>query len=307
MDINAPDFYESFDLGKATVGIVGQGFVGNAVRAFFERKVRVLAYDKYKSGSDLKTLDEVVAESDIIFVGVPTPMREGTGECYTGIVESVLNDIAVKAAEIGRPSSSFVVVIKSTVPAGFTDKMRVRYPGARITFNPEFLTEANSVQDMLNANRVVIGGDIDDTQVVAQYFYAVDKQRVDDGDCMLVTCTAAEAEMTKLMGNGLLFARVLFCNEIKLLCDKLKIDYRNVAFMVGLDTRIGPHHMKVPGPDGHPGAGGHCFPKDMNNLKFTSQQLGTGERMFSAVLERNAEVRGDRDWEKMPDRAVTNK
>lgn len=305
MDINAPDFAETFDKEKAQVGIIGQGFVGSAMRAYFQHhNMKTLTYDKFKT--DTGPLEDVVKNADVIFVCVPTPMRQ-SGECYTGIVESVLDDVERMAKEVGRPLNSFVVCVKSTVPGGFTKGQRAKRPDLRLVFSPEFLTEKNAVKDMIEANRIVVGGPFDDARVVLHFFLAADKQRVGEGRVALVHCDSAVAEMAKLFGNGLLFTRVLFANEVYKLCQALKINYEEVATVTSFDPRIGGAHLKVPGPDGFLGAGGHCFPKDMHNLKFMAEQFGTGEKMFSAVLTRNGELREEKDWEKMNDRAVTDK
>jgi len=305
MDINAPDFVASFKKENALVGIIGQGFVGTAMRAYFERhEFPVISYDKYQSAS--LGLDEVVKKADIIFVCVPTPMRQ-TGECYTGIVEDVFQDVECMSRQVGRPTDTFIVCLKSTVPPGFTDKMKSRYPNMRITFSPEFLMEKSASQDMISANRILCGGSPEDTAVVLQFFLAADQRRVDEGKVILVQCPAKSAEMTKLMTNGLLFTKVVFCNEIYQLCEKLGIDYSEVRWLTVLDPRIGASHTQVPGPDTFLGAGGHCFPKDMHNLKFVAAQKGLAEKMFSTVLARNGDLREEKDWEKMNDRAVTDK
>jgi UDPglucose 6-dehydrogenase len=305
MDINAPDFAESFKRENAVVGIVGQGFVGGAVKAFFDKhKFPVIAHDKFKSG--YSKLEDVVRKADIIFVCVPTPMRQN-GECYTGIPEEVFADIDRLAQEVGRPGDTFVLCLKSTVPPGFTDRMKEMYPLLRITFSPEFLTEKTAIQDMLNATRVVCGGNPDDANVILRYFLEADRERVVERKCALVACPPRVAEMAKLYTNGMLFTKVLFCNEIQQLCLKMGISYEDVRLVSSLDQRLGNSHTSVPGHDGFLGAGGHCFPKDMNNLKFLANQYVTGERLFTAVLERNAEVREEKDWEKMSDRAVTTK
>jgi UDPglucose 6-dehydrogenase len=302
MDINAPDFMERFKLEDGIVGIIGQGFVGGAMRAYFERKVKVLAYDKYKTGYD--TLDDVVSKSDIVFVCVPTPMRLPSGECHTGIVTACLNDIVEATARVGRPGDTFVVVLKSTVPPGFTKEMQRQFPTLRITFSPEFLTEANAVQDMIQANRVVVGGDEEDAGVVLKFFLEVDRRRVDEGKCVLAYCDSTVAEMAKLFTNCILFTKVLFANEVYQLSQKLGINYEEVRAVSCLDPRIGTSHTMVPGPDGDMGAGGHCFPKDMHNLKFVAAQFGVPEKLFTAVLSRNEELRTKKDWLAMAGRAV---
>jgi len=290
-----------------SIGIIGQGFVGGALRAYFDRdayggdRFRLHTYDKVKGGS----LDDVVAKSDIIFVCVPTPMRD-SGECYTGIVEEVLTDIVNVSQKIGRPRDSFVVCIKSTVPPGFTDRMG-SICNLRLTFSPEFLTEKNSIRDMIDGNRVVVGGSLDDANQVLSLFYFQDMQRVKDGELILVRVEPKVAEMVKLFTNGLLFTKVMFCNEIYQMCRAMGIPYEEVRAVGCLDPRVGASHTQVPGPDGHLGAGGHCFPKDMNSLAFEATRLETGERMFSAVLDRNDELRQEKDWQDMKDRAVTDR
>lgn len=305
MDINAPDFAESFKKEDARVGIIGQGFVGGALKAYFDtHEVPVIAYDKNKPG--FAPLDEVVGKADIIFVCVPTPSRK-TGECYTGIPEEVLDEIEAKAKELGRPTSTFVVCLKSTVPAGFTERMRKAHPNLRIVFSPEYLMERTAVQDMLTQTRVVVGGAWEDARIVLQFFAEADADRVNSGECVLVQCTPSAAEMAKLMANGLLFTKVIFANEIYQMCQRLGISYEETRFVTSLDPRIGSSHTQVPGPDGFMGAGGHCFPKDMQNLRFEAAKLGFDEKLFTAVFERNLELRDDKDWEKMTDRAVTDK
>lgn len=308
MDINSTTFSENFKPSEATVGIIGQGFVGTAMRNYFDRKCsnsdekfNIVTYDKVKGGD----IVDVVGRAQIVFVCVPTPMRRN-GECYTGIVESVIQDIEDTARNIGRDPKSFVVCVKSTVWPGFLDSMKKKHPTLRLCFSPEFLREASATEDMINGNRVVVGGEMEDAAVILQFFLAQDQQRVDDGQLLLVRVEAAVAEMVKLYTNGILFTKVLFSNEIYQLCQKLGITYEDVRLVSCVDPRIGPSHTQVPGPDGFLGAGGHCFPKDMHNLKFIAEQLGVPELMFSTVLDRNNQLREEKDWEKMEDRAVTN-
>ena len=304
IDINATDFIQSFDKKRAQVGVIGQGFVGSAIAKFFKREISVVAYDKFLQG--FNTLVDVVKTSDVIFVCVPTPMR-ANGECYTDVVEEVLCDIKNTSTEIARPTKSFVVCIKSTLPPGFTEIMRSKFHDLRITFSPEFLTEKNAYNDMINSNRVVVGGIYDDARVVLQYFLAADEERVKSGKCVLIAASSAAAEMSKLFGNTFLATKVALSNEFYDLCKAMNIDYEEVRTLTMLDPRIGGSHMAVPGPDGHRGFGGHCLIKDTNNIKQLCKTYNVQERLFSAILDRNLEIRKDRDWEDMKGRAVTEK
>lgn len=310
IDINATNFMQSFDIKNATVGIIGHGFVGRAVDEFFKGKAAVVVYDKAKP--ELQTLVDVVKSAEVIFVCVPTPMRHD-GSCYTGFVEEVVGDVFRTAKELGRNLDSFVVVIKSTVPPGFTESMEEKYLPMRLTFSPEFLTEKNSVQDFKKTNRIIVGGDEDDALIVCKYFYEADPEMASVGPegepprRIVLRTDSVTAEMVKLYANGMLTAKVMFSNEVYLICQKLGVTYDEVRSLACLDHRIGLGHTIVPGPDGELGFGGHCFPKDINSLRAVARELETGEKLFTAMIERNDELRKKRDWEDMKDRAVTDK
>lgn len=310
IDINAMDFIQSFNLKRATIGLVGHGFVGRAVEAFFrdaktnEPKVgKILINDKAKP--ELNTLREVVAESEVIFVAVPTPMRQD-GSCYTGFVEEVIGHVNATAKELQRNLDSFIVVVKSTVRPGFTEEMQDKYLPMRVCFSPEFLTEKNSIEDFRKTNRIIVGGDQEDALVVCKYFMDADPNPVRMNTRYILQCDPTVAEMTKLFANGMLTAKVIFSNEVYQICEKIGISYDEVRHLAALDPRVGLFHTQVPGPDGNLGYGGHCFPKDIQNLRAVAKECGVPEKMFTAMIERNAEVREDKDWEQMKDRAVTN-
>ena len=309
IDINATDFIQNFDLKKGTVGLVGHGFVGKAVDAFFRddqgnpKVGKILINDKAKP--ELNTLREVVQESEVIFVAVPTPMRKD-GSCYTGFVEEVIRSISETAKDLQRNLDSFVVIVKSTVYPGFLEEMQNKFLPMRLTFSPEFLTEANSIQDFKKTNRIIVGGDPEDALVVCKFFAEADRLPVDEGRRVIIAIDGTTAEMVKLYANGMLTAKVIFSNEVYLICQKLGVDYSDVRMLACLDGRIGIGHTMVPGPDRQLGYGGHCFPKDIQNLRAVARELGTGEKMFTAMIERNDEVREKKDWVDMKDRAVTD-
>lgn len=316
-----------FNLSEENVGQVGYGFIGNAVVELFRPFAKsVFVYDKagydgkekYSNVQQCTSLDEVVINCKAIFVAVPTPMKP-SGECHTGIVESVLQDIQNCAIKNSISLDDFVVVIKSTVPPGFTEKMQDKY-ALRLLFSPEFLTEANAVKDFKTTNRVLLGGELEDARFINNYFEGVWQDRIwnrftdhPDGPVQIIHCDPAEAEMVKLSTNVHLTARVMISNELYLICQKLGIDYDNVKVLTQLDRRIGMSHMNVPGPDGHLGYGGHCFIKDTQSLAFIARELKTvsdrkheslGTSLFEDLHSRNLEIREDRDWEAQKGRAV---
>lgn len=136
---------------KFKVGVIGTGFVGTAVSTGLENRlksrVEVREYDKFK---DTESLDSVVENSTILFLCLPTPMNED-GSCNTGIIEEVVKEISL----ISKRKK--LIVMKSTVPPGTTDALQEKYPQFDFCFNPEFLTQANFIEDFLNQDRIILG------------------------------------------------------------------------------------------------------------------------------------------------------
>jgi UDPglucose 6-dehydrogenase len=335
--INDPNYVNEFKIEDAVVGQIGYGFIGNAVVELFRPFAKtVLVYDKAKC-ADIQpgrnrqafdnvflygSVDDVVKSANVIFTAVPTPMRK-SGECDTSIIESVIQDVQNAAMRLARNLEEFILVVKSTVPPGFTKRMQDKY-ALRLMFSPEFLTEANAVNDFKRANRVLLGGDVEDARVVFKYFEGVWPGRVmgpsfdpahPDGPVAIIQCDSSVAEMVKLSTNVHLTAKVMISNELYLICQKLGIPYDDVKLLTQFDRRIGTSHMNVPGPDGHLGYGGHCFVKDTQSLGFIAGQLQTcdtyhpgmdNSSLFRALHKRNLEIREDRDWEAQKGRAVSD-
>lgn len=307
LNINDENFVTQFAIKDAVVGQVGYGFIGKAVEALFIDYCKVIVYDKFMS--DTASLDEVVKNAQVIFVAVPTPMDKVTGQCHTKILEEVLMDIQNAAIKVERDVEDFVVVIKSTVPPGFTRKMQTRHV-LRIVFSPEFLTEANAIYDFKNAKRIILGGRLEDARVVFKFFEGVWPNRMDEavdhpaGPVVIAQCAPELAEMVKLTTNTFLATKVAFFNEIYQICKKIDVDYEEMRLLLLLDTRINKSHTLVPGPDGHFGFGGSCFPKDINNLKFFCSELSIPEMLLTAVINKNNLLRPEKDWENLQGRAV---
>jgi len=269
------------------MGIIGQGYVGTALKVGFEDYYNVETYDKYDlSKSTKSSIKRVVEFTDVIFVCVPTPMRKD-GTCYTGIVEEVIR-------EINETADGHIVVIKSTVPPGTTDRINAEYTKSTVIFNPEFLTEANFIDDFKNQNRIILGGDRKGTSKVRQLYSRLFPQAT------IVKTGAKHAEMVKYFTNCFLATKVSFANEMKHICDSIDLDYDKVVEYATYDERLGKSHWSVPGPDGDLGFGGHCLPKDLSAMVNGFDTLG----LLEAVEQVNDQVRENRDWELMVGRAV---
>jgi len=276
---------------KENIGIIGQGFVGSAIKEGLKQKFTVFTYDVKTELSSCKTMKEVVDNCYIIFICVPTPMDKN-GNCYTGIMESVVK-------EIKELSYTKVLILKTTIPPGTTETLQQKYDTYDFIFNPEFLTEANAIEDFKNQNRIVLGGDSNFALNKVSDIYKEVFPYIP-----IVKMTSREAEMVKYVTNSFLATKVVFANEMYEICKKLRLDYNNVINTAKLDTRLGESHWKVPGPDGDFGFGGHCFPKDTNAIKNLANQNDVKTEILDSVLEKNDRLRMNKDWLLQKGRAV---
>jgi len=274
------------------IGIVGQGYVGTAIKVGFEPHYTVETYDKYDGFKSTVQLFDLVAECKVIFVCVPTPMNTD-GTCHTDIVESVIEEIDKWVSSYHKDIKP-TVVIKSTVPPGTTDRLHKKYKNVDVIFNPEFLTEANFLEDFKNQNRIILGGIRRGTTKLRQVYSKVFPHAT------IVKTNAKYAETVKYFINCFLGTKVSFANEMKILCDEIDIDYDKVVEYATYDERLGKSHWAVPGPDGDYGFGGHCLPKDISAIVNEYDDM----KLLQVVLDVNNKVRKNRDWEKMKGRAV---
>ena len=198
------------------VGIVGQGFVGTAIKEGMSKFTNIHTYDKYlPERSTCTDLAELCRTAGVIFICLPTPMRP-TGECDLSIVrETVL--------KIDRYNSDNIIVIKSTVPPGTTVKLNDECRNTQIVFNPEFLTEANFLDDFKSQNRVIIGGPRPASTIVKNLYRKVFQE------VPIIKTGSSTAESVKYFINTFLATKVSFANEFKQICDLVDVDYDKVV------------------------------------------------------------------------------
>ncbi len=281
-----------------TIGIVGNGFVGSAVRYGFSPNVGVDAevkvYDKDPNKST-HSLREVV-DSDVVFLSVPTPSNTD-GSMNVDIVDSVLNDISQYADlfEVG------IILLRSTVTPGTTRKLQDKYPNLRIVFNPEFLTERSANFDFINQSRFILGGSSDDVIEVSELF----RERF--GSSLSIIETNYEtAELIKYMTNTFFATKISFLNDMKLLADKCGVIWEDALEGFVRDGRVGHSHLNVPGHDGRYGFGGSCFPKDIQALINFGEGNGVDMSVLKGAWKTNLKFRPEKDWEQLKGRAVVD-
>ena len=279
------------------IGIVGQGYVGSAVKEVFSKHYDVETYDLDKDKCTVDYLEDLVELANIIFVCVPTPMKKD-GSCDTSIVEAVVKDI--NDMVVSRNVSGRIVAIKSTIPPGTTNRLNKECENISVIFNPEFLTEANFIDDFKNQNRIIIGGERPSSTKLRQVYSLAFP------NATIVKTGSITAEMVKYFTNTFLATKVSFANEMKLICDGLNIDYDKVVEYSTYDERLGKSHWAVPGPDGKLGFGGSCFPKDLNALIKLAEELNIPANVLASAWGTNLNVRPEQDWKELKGRAVVD-
>jgi UDPglucose 6-dehydrogenase len=260
---------------EVRIGIIGLGFVGSAIlNSLSDRFIDLIIIDPDKGHNSTYT---DLAGAEAVFVCVPTP-RDDTGNCDTSILEDVLD-------RLHNIRYTGVIISKCTAPPNAYQRLNEQYPN--LVHVPEFLTASKAMQDYLNGSFAIIGGSIKAYMNEAERFTKISQQNLKT----IVHCDIGEAALTKYAINSFLATKVVFMNELRGLAVASGLDYDVIAEMISLDERIGHSHMRVPGPDGTFGFGGHCFPKDTEALLSLSKDLGVTMQVLEAALKKNLLLR----------------
>jgi UDPglucose 6-dehydrogenase len=213
--------------------------------------------------------DAAHADADLVIIATPSDLAPGTGQLDTSHVEG-----AVRTALAHLPGVP--IVVKSTVPVGFTDGLRRATGSGDIIFSPEFLREGMALEDCLAPSRVVVGERSARGQEIAALFGACGTQ----DDVPVCLTGNAEAEAIKLLANAYLATRVAFFNEADTLAASRGLDAAEIIRAVCMDPRIGDHYNNPSF-----GYGGYCLPKDTRQLRASAGDLP--QALFGAVIDAN--------------------
>lgn len=279
------------------IGIIGRGFVGNAVahgfsdQTGYSTEIRIYDIDPSKS---INSLDDTINNSDFIFLSVPTPADE-TGKIDLTIVNSILHEI-----DSINENDSNIILLRSTVVPGTSEKLQKKFANLRIVFNPEFLTERSALFDFINQSRIILGGEESFTLKVKELY-----QHRFGKHTPVIQTNYQTAELIKYMNNLFFATKVSFLNEMKLVANKTNVDWDAAMEGFVLDGRVGHSHLAVPGPDGKLGFGGSCFPKDIQAMISFGESLDLDMSTLKGAWKTNLIVRPSKDWEQLKGRAVS--
>jgi UDPglucose 6-dehydrogenase len=227
---------------KPTIGIIGYGMVGKAVQHGFDKIGNIIVDPQYNT----RTIEELCEHNPIaIFVCVPTP----TDDTNYSILKETLQ-------KISATGYNGITVVKSTI-------LPHHLEGFDVVYNPEFLSRATSFNDFVNPPFVLLGGDLNKTQKLADIYRQYSQVNM---DCVKFT-DIKTASLAKYTFNTFYATKLTFMNEIYDVASKVGVDYDNLRDVLKLNPwMMGVSHLDVPGSDGQRGFGGPCLPKDTEAL-----------------------------------------
>ena len=283
---------------KMDITVVGAGYVGLANAFLLGLKNNVMVIDlneekinKLKKGimtindnyiEKYKTMvnvnydingEKYYDNSDLIIIATNTDFDENSKKFNVSSIETVM--FLIDKAAVNSKN----ILIKSTIPIGFTESLQKKFPKHNIYFSPEFLREGYALYDNLYPDRIVIGGNKNvETKKIANLLH----ESIKKDDVPIIYTSNKEAEIIKLFSNTYLAMRVAFVNEVDTFCQSLELDTKSVINAIGCDHRIGTHYFNPSF-----GYGGYCLPKDSKQLYQEYEKNGVKSSLMKSIIDSN--------------------
>lgn len=254
-----------FDIDNSKIDKINQNLSpikDNTISGYLKDKSKNINLKAFKN------LKQSIKCADLIIIALPTNFNDSKNYFDTQIIESTLLDLF-------KNCCSVPVLIKSTVPIGFTKKMSLLYPNESIIYSPEFLREGSALEDNINPSRIIIGSDSPLGKEIADLFFSFTANQPN-----ILFMNSSEAEASKLFSNAYLANRISFFNELDSFALENELDTKTIIEGVSSDPRIGMYYNNPSF-----GYGGYCLPKDTKQLEAQCKTIS--QEIISATIRSN--------------------
>ena len=269
------------------IGIIGDGFVGSAIRKSlieneFKYNYNLFIYDKYKKEEYISLELNILLQTDILFLALPTLYNTENESYDISAIDSTLYFLSEKEYK-------GICLIKSTILPNTTQNYSDKFLNLRLIHNPEFLSAKTAFEDFHNQSHIVLGLSKNITQEEKNYVESFYNKFYKNAKITIMLST--ESEIMKLSANSFYSIKIQFFTEIYLLSKKLNCSYESIRNGILNNGWVNPMHTQIPGSDGNISYGGACFPKDTSAFNKYLDREGILHGVLNATVNERNQMR----------------